>query len=133
MDSQEKFEYWLDVAQYDLESARYNFNTGRWVYVALMCQQAIEKLIKGLYIIYNNDNVPRIHNIGLLIKKFETKLNKEISKELYLFFDELTLYYITRRYPDYKKKISLSVDKNKAQSILTRSEEVFKWLLTLKP
>jgi HEPN domain-containing protein len=64
MDNQEKFEYWLDIAQDDLELARDCFNSGRWSYVAVMCQQAIEKLTKGLYILYNDDNVPRIHNIG---------------------------------------------------------------------
>jgi HEPN domain-containing protein len=62
MDNQEKFEYWLDIAQYDLDSASDNFKVGRWLYVAFMCQQAIEKLVKGLYILYNNDDAPFTKN-----------------------------------------------------------------------
>jgi HEPN domain-containing protein len=133
MDSQEKFEYWLDIAQYDIESAAINFKAGRWLYVAYMSQQAIEKLVKGLYILYIDDNIPRIHNIGLLIKNFENKLKTSINDELYTFFDNLSACYFENRYPDYRTKLSLSLNKDKDQLILTKSEEVFKWLLTLKP
>jgi hypothetical protein len=38
MDNQEKFEYWLDIAQYDIESARDIINSEQWFYVAVMCQ-----------------------------------------------------------------------------------------------
>jgi HEPN domain-containing protein len=49
MDAQEKYDYWLDIAQYDLETASAMFDSGRWLYVVFMCQQAVEKLVKGLY------------------------------------------------------------------------------------
>ena len=49
MDSSEKFNYWKDIAQYDLDTAQAMFDAGRWLYVVFMCQQAIEKLCKGLY------------------------------------------------------------------------------------
>jgi HEPN domain-containing protein len=47
MDSQEKFEYWLDIAQYDLDTAAAMFAAGRWLYVVFMCQQAIERRSHG--------------------------------------------------------------------------------------
>ena len=75
MTSEEKYAYWLDLAQYGLESADAMFATGRWYYVIFMCQQAIEKLVKGLYILYIDDNVPRIHDISEIFKRFEDKLN----------------------------------------------------------
>ena len=37
MNTQEKYEYWLDIAQYDLETANTMFAGGRWIYVAFMC------------------------------------------------------------------------------------------------
>jgi HEPN domain-containing protein len=52
MNSQEKYEYWLDIANYDLETASAMLAGSRWLYVVFMCQQAIEKLVKGLYILY---------------------------------------------------------------------------------
>ncbi|MDR0498299.1 MAG: HEPN domain-containing protein [Holophagales bacterium] len=63
MSSQEKFEYWLDVAQYDLRVAETMLNGGLWLYVAFMCQQAVEKLAKGLYVLYLDDNIPKTHSI----------------------------------------------------------------------
>jgi len=47
----------------NMETAQAMFETGRWLYVVFMCQQAIEKLCKGLYLLYIDDNVPRIHDI----------------------------------------------------------------------
>jgi len=49
-------------------------NGGRWLYVVFMCQQSIEKLIKGLYVLYVDDNVPKTHNIRILVEKFENLL-----------------------------------------------------------
>ena len=61
MNQEEKYTYWLDAAEYDLQSAEAMYASGRWVYVVFMCQQAIEKLLKDLYVLYLDDNVPRIH------------------------------------------------------------------------
>ena len=80
MNSLEKFEYWLDIAQYDLETSQAMFATGRWLYVVYLCQQAIEKLCKGLYLLYIDDNVPRIHDINSLLTKFADKLPKQIER-----------------------------------------------------
>jgi HEPN domain-containing protein len=49
MDDQEKYEYWLETAQYDLDTAKAMFESGRWLYAVFMCQQAVEKLSKALY------------------------------------------------------------------------------------
>ena len=46
MTKEEKYDYWFDIAQYDLETAQSMFAAGRWLYVIFMCQQAIEKLCK---------------------------------------------------------------------------------------
>ncbi len=81
MDSQEKYAYWLDSAQYDLVTAEAMARNGRWVYVAFMCQQAIEKLIKGLYVLYVDDNVPRTHNLRSLIEKFDSGFPKPLPEE----------------------------------------------------
>jgi len=43
MTDEEKLNYWLELAQYDLDTASAMFSTGRWFYVVFMCQQAIEK------------------------------------------------------------------------------------------
>jgi HEPN domain-containing protein len=121
------------VAEYDLQSAEAMLVSARWVYVVFMCQQAIEKLLKGLYVLYLDDNVPRVHSLGEIISRFESKLPESVSDEHHALFERLTAFYISGRYPKYKEKISSIVDKDEAKQIFDKTKEVFSWLLTLKP
>jgi HEPN domain-containing protein len=133
MNQEEKYSHWLDVAEYDLKTAEAMFAAGRWVYVAFMCQQAIEKLLKGLYVLYLDDNVPYIHSLGEIAARFEDRLPNPISEERQSLFDRLTAYYISGRYPKYKEKVSMGIDRNEAEDLLDKSKGTFSWLLTLKP
>jgi HEPN domain-containing protein len=129
----EKYEYWLDTALYDLETAEAMLQSGRHIYVMFMCEQAIEKLVKGLYILYVDDNVPRTHNIRVLVERFEDKLPEAVTEERYALFEDLTLHYISGRYTDYKQKLSERLNKEKILKFYRRTQEAFAWLLTLTP
>jgi HEPN domain-containing protein len=129
----QKFEYWYEVAQYDLETARAMLSTGRWLAVVFMCQQAIEKLVKGLYLLYISDDVPRIHDIPKIVKHFEDRLPEKISENYMVLFDKLSAYYLNNRYPEYKTKLALQTKSSVANEIMTLTEEAYAWLLTMKP
>jgi HEPN domain-containing protein len=133
MTREEKCVYWLELAQYDLDTASAMFSTGRWFYVIFMCQQAIEKCCKGLYTLYLDDNVPKIHNIKAVFSRFKDKLPVVISEDTLLFFDFLSASYITYRYPDFKHSPNLQTGESEAERIFEKTKEVFSWLLTLKP
>ena len=133
MDAQEKYEYWLDVAQYDLDTAETMLNGGRWLYVVFMCQQAVEKLVKGLYVLYLGDNVPKTHNIRVIIDKYENLLSEALTDERLDLFEDLTIHYLNGRYTDYKQKMSERLNKEAAMDYYKRTKEAFAWLLTLKP
>ncbi|MCL1998442.1 MAG: HEPN domain-containing protein [Turicibacter sp.] len=132
MDITEKYEYWLDIAQYDIDTAQAMLKSGRWLYVVFMCQQAMEKLLKGLYVLYIDDNVPKTHNIRMIAEKLEDLLPEEFQDEHYDLFDDLTVHYLSGRYADYKQKLSESVNKQVATLFFKRTKEVFEWLLTMK-
>jgi len=133
MNTGEKLEYWIDIAQYDFKTAQAMYKTGRWLYVVFMCQQAIEKLCKGLYLVFINDDIPRIHDINSLISKYEDKLSEPVDDEKHLFFAKLSAFYLNNRYPEYKEKLSTSLNKKEVKEILKKTGEVFKWLLKMKP
>ncbi len=40
-------EHWVERSQYDLDTAKAMLDTGRYLYVAYMCQQTIEKMLKA--------------------------------------------------------------------------------------
>lgn len=133
MTAEDKFEYWVDIAEYDLKTAEAMLETGRWLYVVFMCQQAIEKLCKGLYVLYEDDNVPRVHAISQILSKFKSKLKIPIVSEKFTFYNKLTSFYLEGRYPEYKDKLSKLLDQEEAKAILEKAKEEFAWLLTLRP
>lgn len=136
MNNEEKFSYWEDIAMYDLETAEAMLTSGRYLYVVFMCQQAVEKLVKGLFVLYKGEEPPRIHNIWNIfdrifdIDKFDEN-EKQVAEKYFSFFDELLAYYISERYPSYKQKLSQSITKEKATEVLVSTKEVFSWLKSL--
>ena len=141
MNNKEKYEYWLEAAKYDLETAKVMIDGGRYVYVAFMCQQSIEKLTKGIYTLYTGDEPPRIHNIWALFKELERKddfievINlddyEENLEKYKSFLAELLSFYISGRYPNYKQKMSSLINRDRAKRILENTEEAFKWIESL--
>ena len=79
--------YWLKIAQYDLDTADSMLKTGRYLYVGFMCNQSIEKLLKGIYSDKFNSVPPRIHNLAKLLKLVD--LDKEIPIDLLDFLNAL--------------------------------------------
>lgn len=139
MNSLEKFKYWESKATYDLETARVMLQTGRYLYVTFMAQQATEKLVKGLYVLYIDQEPSRTHNIWLIFKGLmEVEQFKEIGNHAFVkaqeykpFFSDLLFYYIAERYPDYKRQLSSNVTETRAKEVLNKTEEVFVWLRSL--
>ena len=113
--------------------------TGRYTYVAFMSQQAVEKLVKGLFVLYTNREPVRTHNIWVVFKELMEKeqfkvQNGNLSEKVEKykpFFSDLLFYYIAERYPDYKQQLSSNITEIRAKEVLNKSEEVFEWLQSL--
>ena len=78
-------------------------DAGRYLYVAYMCQQAIEKLLKAIIAQHGKENLP-IHNLNRLVESAE--LSGELTGERIDLLAELTAYNIEARYGDYKESLS---------------------------
>ena len=44
----DKVEYWLKLADYDIETAKAMLNGSRFLYVGFMCHQTIKKALKAV-------------------------------------------------------------------------------------
>ena len=128
MNNKEKYEHWLNIAQYDLDTADAMFESGRYIYVAFTCQQAIEKLAKGLYVYNFDKEAKHTHNINFVLEEVEGILNSEKYEENKVFFSELTSYYVSGRYETYKQELSQLLDKDNTQKLLAKTKEAFEWL-----
>ena len=59
MNKQEKCGYWLMLSDYDLGTIETLIKGERWVYVAYLCQQAVERQLKGMYVYFMEAEPPR--------------------------------------------------------------------------
>ena len=62
------YNYWLDIAIYDLETINAMLKSHRFLYVGFMYHQSIEKILKAVYSKNLNEVPPRIHNLAKLLK-----------------------------------------------------------------
>ncbi len=120
----EKIEYWLDIASYDLETARKMQESGRYLYTVFMCQQSMEKMLKAIHLRKLKKEAPLSHNLVYL----ESVLSLGVDDVQRSLLAELTTYYIEGRYPTYKAKLSTLVDESKGNEVLLKTEGVIKWL-----
>lgn len=143
MDNKEKYGYWEEYAQYDLDTAGVMFDTGRYLYAVFMCQQAVEKIVKGIYVFYTDEEPIKTHNIALLFGNLcdREEFSKYISddkefdrhKDEYMpVFVRLLAFYISARYPAYKEKLVSMLAEEEAQEIVHKAKEVFAWVQSLK-
>ena len=127
MDKKEKIAYWVDIADYDFETAHAMLQSNRYLYVVFMCQQAMEKIIKGVYIDRFDEEPPRSHNLSFVFQKLSLDAPEGTLHHLNL----LSAYYIESRYPEYKSRLSTIVDKEKADVYFKKTEEIYTWLRSL--
>jgi HEPN domain-containing protein len=117
--------HWVERAEYDLETAKAMLDTVRYLYVAYMCQQAVEKLLKALIAKQNKENLP-IHNLTRLAEIAE--ISNDLKIEQLDFLAELTPYSIEARYGDYKESLSEIINEQRARDVYKKTEEIFQWL-----
>lgn len=122
----EKVQYWLDLAEYDLETARSMLKTKRFLYVGFMCHQVIEKGLKACFAHFKNEKPPYSHNLTQLAEKSE--IVQKMSEQQLNFLDVLQPLNIEARYPSYKEKLLQTLDKKKCKQILKDTKEFYQWL-----
>jgi HEPN domain-containing protein len=118
-------EHWVERSKYDLDTAKAMLDTGRYLYVSYMCQQAIEKILKAIIAQQGKENFP-IHNLNRLAEI--SLIDSELNSDQFNFLAELTPYNIEARYGDYKESLSEIINDKKAQKVYEKTLEIHEWL-----
>jgi len=126
MTTDEKVTYWIELSEYDLETAAVMLNTGRYLYVGFMCHQVIEKIFKALYSKLNEDTPPFSHKLVYLAK--QGNFYDNLSEEQKVFIDQMEPLNIKTRYPDYKKELAKQLNKEKCLEILEKTKTLQLWM-----
>lgn len=129
MNIEEKINYWIDIAEYDFETAKAMLFSKRYLYVGFMCHQAIEKILKGYYWKIVKEEPPYIHNLSILSKR--SHLYDDFSEDQKNFLDYLEPLNIRGRYPRDKAELLSVLTDEKSKLILTQTEDLYKWIRKL--
>ena len=124
-----KVKYWIEISDYDFETAKAMLQSKRYLYVGFMCHQAVEKILKAYYV-FTKDSQPKFtHRLTYLTES--TGLEEIISDEQKLLIDELEPLNIEARYPTYKDMLFKKLNFEKCRNILEKTEEFILWIKKL--
>ncbi len=126
MTREEKVQYWLDIANYDLETAEDLYKSQRWLYVAFMCHQVIEKTLKAYWSAKREDIPPYIHNHKRLAEG--CGLYGELSDEQKDFINAISTYNIQARYPEYKEQLARVLTASTCRYLIDTTKELQSWI-----
>ncbi|MBR2035799.1 MAG: HEPN domain-containing protein [Prevotella sp.] len=122
----DKVAYWIDIADYDLETAEAMYQTGRRLYVAFMCHQVIEKTLKAYWSKTQESDPPYTHNHMRLADG--CGLYELMSDEQRDFLDIITNYNIESRYPEDKEALSRALTDNVCRKIIDETKQLQQWI-----
>jgi len=109
---------WINKAEDDLDSAKFNFSGGKYEVAIFLCQQAAEKAMKAL-LIEKRKELIKTHDLFLLANKLKA------PKDIIEHAKELTLAYTYVRYPGAPEIKDIE---GRTKSFLDYADGVIKWI-----
>lgn len=111
---------WIQQAAHDLEAAEKNLNMAIFDYCLIGCEQAVEKILKALYLKITGKEPPHIHVLEELVEKVE------LQNELAELIVELDDYYFLIRYPGFGDEVPYKqCSEEDAKSGLEKAKKIF--------
>ena len=122
----DKVTYWIDIADYDLETAEAMYRTGRWLYVAFMCHQVIEKTLKAYWCGTQPNDPPYTHHHMRLAEG--CGLYDKMDDEQKDFLDLVTNYNIEARYPEDKEALARTLSPQVCRQLIDETKQLTQWI-----
>lgn len=117
---------WLSLAEYDMATAEAMLETRRYLYVAFMSQQAIEKVLKACYVKHCASTPPYTHSLLRLLAELPWK--GEVDAEMMKVMEQLNSYYIESRYTEDIAELTRILTSEEADHLLDLAKELFEWI-----
>lgn len=122
----ELMKYWIESSDDDFETMKVLLKNEKYSWSLFIGHLVIEKLLKGLYAMKNEENAvaPKVHNLILLAQKCDLSLSDE-QKEI---IGVINTFNIGARYDDYKKEFQKKCTKEYTTEQIKNIEEMRLWL-----
>ena len=124
-----KAAYWLDCADYDLQTAKAMLETKRFLYVGFMCHQTIEKGLKAIFVQRRPDSeLPYIDSLRRLAAL--PKISAEMSEDQLSLLDILNPLNVKAGYPLNKERLLRSLTETRCENLVRKTEDLLSWIKT---
>lgn len=121
MDKDEHIIFWSKQVENDYDAANALYKAKYYAQSLFWAHLALEKLSKALWIKNNEGNTPPfVHNLLRLI----TQTNETFTEEQLQFFNEMNMFQIKGRYPDYAENLDETVTEEICKEYLNKSKEM---------
>ena len=123
--SDEIINRWVRQAEHDLENAKKNLDIEAYDVSLILCQQAVEKMLKALYLKHRSENPPKVHSLVYLAQTSRLEL-PDLIKEFLENLDEVS---VPTRYPEELDKILMEYDEQRTRIIFEKTKEAMQCLM----
>jgi HEPN domain-containing protein len=143
MNKSEKCGYWLMLSDYDLGTIDALIQGERWVYVAYLCQQAVERQLKGMYVYFMDAEPPKSHNVNFLFSRItgnqafrseaDMALFEAHKNECEDFLIDIMFYYMSDYPFSYKNITNRFVTRALAFDLYEKTKVMVSWMRSFLP
>ncbi len=126
-DAQAVAEYWFAEAEEAMTVAEHLIEKGDYSYALFFGHLAVEKELKGLHAIRQDQHGPPIHNLLRLAKAAGIEPNEAQAET----FIRITAFNIEARYPDLKREFRHKCTPEYAAEQIAAIKEIRAWLKSL--
>jgi len=124
---QEIKKYWLEEALEALNVADHLYEKNDYSYSLFFGHLAIEKLLKGVFVLKKGEHAPHIHNLQRLAEMVGIKLSHDLKEKLIM----ITRFNMESRYPDQKRNFRKKCTREFTEIELKKIRDIFKWLKSM--
>ena len=122
----ERVEYWLELCDSDLLTAKVLFQSERYLPMGFYCHMIAEKALKAVVAKKTNELPPKIHDLLKLAEKGEVfGIMSDEQKQL---LHTLTPMQIETRYPDDEETQVPELTLTSSEQLLKETEEFLCWI-----
>jgi len=121
-----KTDYWLELCDDDLITAKVLLDNKRLLHMGYLCHQTAEKALKAVIAAKTDEAPPKIHDLKTLAKR--SAIMVDLSEGQLSFLEQLAPLQIEARYPEFKAKIAATLNYDKCQEIYRDTEEFLCWI-----
>lgn len=126
MTNEERVQYWVELSDYDIETAEAMYSTKRWLYVGFMCHQTLEKILKAYWCATQPNDPPFIHNLLRLVEG--SGLTEQMDEDQLLFLDMMMPMNIEARYPSYKLTLAQGLNEELCLQMINKTKTLQSWI-----